>query len=531
MIVDILIAWLFLGIFWYSLFFFKLSKISVFIIASLAFALFEGFQLSWFLHQIQPHLAFICLYFLLSLALGLQFGLLSVGMVFKPSLYRVFCLSLFWFWLEKSRLLWFSGFTWAPLGDLLTSSLIPVQLAAFIGVYGLSLYIVLAGGVLFLFFKEKKGRYLGLWAFLLVFAYGIGIFRMSYITGENPTEKTYNIALIQTAIPVSEKQKLPGLESHFIPYVTQWENIFKQCTSLTQHKLDLILFPENVVGAIWDGPICPLEEALEMAHRSGFSPPKNLFLKPPYAYPTPSENTLITSAFFCQLISEVCEACVIAGFYEKERKEKRYYNSAFIFYPDATYNCYRKNILLPIAEYLPLPVFLNLAKNFGIQGFFSKGKETIFEFLGKKGGVSLCYEETFTSLLRKKRKAGAEFFINLTNDYWYPESTLPEKHLSLSRLRSIENGVYTLRACNSGVTCIVDPLGRVKKFLEYDKSGFKVKAGILYESLSITSFETFYSKWGDVPFIILSCLLLIPFIRSLLEMYLFSKLFRRKKHT
>jgi len=51
--------------------------------------------------------------------------------------------------------------------------------------------------------------------------------------------------------------------------------------------------------------------------------------------------------------------------------------------------------------------------------------------------------------------------VNLTNDAWFGDSTEPWIHLALAQLRAVEHRRYLVRATNSGVSGIVDPVGRI----------------------------------------------------------------------
>ena len=51
--------------------------------------------------------------------------------------------------------------------------------------------------------------------------------------------------------------------------------------------------------------------------------------------------------------------------------------------------------------------------------------------------------------------------VNISNDAWYGDSAARFQHLMMARFRAIENGRYLLRATNDGITCVVDPYGRV----------------------------------------------------------------------
>ncbi len=55
---------------------------------------------------------------------------------------------------------------------------------------------------------------------------------------------------------------------------------------------------------------------------------------------------------------------------------------------------------------------------------------------------------------------GLKFFVNISNDGWYGDTSAPLQHLNMARMRAIENNRWLLRDTNTGVTAVIDPYGR-----------------------------------------------------------------------
>ena len=81
----------------------------------------------------------------------------------------------------------------------------------------------------------------------------------------------------------------------------------------------------------------------------------------------------------------------------------------------------------------------------------------------------------------------------MTNDGWFGISTGPYQHLQQARLRGIEEGLPVVRAANTGISAVIDPLGRIVAQL-----GLGVE-GVLDSSLPSAIAPTIYARSGDIP--------------------------------
>jgi len=76
-------------------------------------------------------------------------------------------------------------------------------------------------------------------------------------------------------------------------------------------------------------------------------------------------------------------------------------------------------------------------------------------------GTPICFEDAFAGICKGFADAGADFFINLTNDSWSKTVSAETQHLAAARFRCMENRLSMARSANGGITCLIDPLGRV----------------------------------------------------------------------
>jgi apolipoprotein N-acyltransferase len=130
---------------------------------------------------------------------------------------------------------------------------------------------------------------------------------------------------------------------------------------------------------------------------------------------------------------------------------------------------YDKEYLLAFGEYLPFgdtfPILHEWSPN---SGKFSAGTELeplrVTTADGKEHKVTalICYEDILPSFTNEAvRHADPELLVNMTNDAWFGDSSEPWEHLALAEFRAIEHRRYLVRSTNSGVSAVIDPVGRV----------------------------------------------------------------------
>jgi apolipoprotein N-acyltransferase len=126
---------------------------------------------------------------------------------------------------------------------------------------------------------------------------------------------------------------------------------------------------------------------------------------------------------------------------------------------------YDKQFLLAFGEYLPFgdtfPILYKWSPN---SGRFTPGTTLAPLPLGEHQlSVHICYEDVLPSFVNRMiSEAPADLLVNITNDAWFGDSTEPWIHLALATFRAIEHRRYFVRSTNSGVSAIIDPVGRVQ---------------------------------------------------------------------
>ncbi len=120
-------------------------------------------------------------------------------------------------------------------------------------------------------------------------------------------------------------------------------------------------------------------------------------------------------------------------------------------------------------------------------------------------GVQICYDFDFEDGARKLARAGAELLVVPDMDplEWGIKQHL--QHSAMAPMRSVECGLWTVRAASSGESQIIDPLGRVRARLEAGKSG------VLAGQARLVRARTVYTACGWVlgPLCLAAALLLL----------------------
>lgn len=145
-----------------------------------------------------------------------------------------------------------------------------------------------------------------------------------------------------------------------------------------------------------------------------------------------------------------------------------YFNSALLFSPEGQIlGVYDKIHLVPFGEYIPARKFWPWIERFlPIEDFTAGSKHKIFSVINQDGqelkfGVLMCFEDIFNNIATDFIRHGADFLVNMTNDAWFGDTSIPYQHMQASIFRAVENRVYCLRAANAGISCFIDDVGRV----------------------------------------------------------------------
>lgn len=428
------------------------------IITGLVFYLMS---ISWVVHTMTTYgglplpLAFLVL-IALSLYLALYVGIFAYGVTRlsgRGALAYLVGVPAFWVGLEYARTFLLTGFPWNLLGYSQYQNLWLIQIASVTGIYGISFLLVLTNaGVAQGCLLFRQG-----WRPALLPVGGVGVFLLGIVLfgiGRMVSAETERTAIRVGIIQGNIAQELkwdPGFQQRTI-------DVYRRLTQEVGKEADLIVWPETAVPFFLREGGALSQRVLDLADEVG----SFLLVGSPDRTPDPSP---------------------------------RLYNSAFMISPQGRIvQKYDKIHLVPFGEYVPLKSLLFFVEKMatGIGDFNAGQHFTVFETPRGRFGVLICYEAVFPDQVRRHVLAGADFLVNITNDAWFGDSAAPYQHLSMAILRAVENGVYLVRAANTGISALVEPTGRV-----LERSDLFVEA-VLSGTFTPGSARTFYTRYGDV---------------------------------
>ncbi|MEN8168779.1 MAG: apolipoprotein N-acyltransferase [Pseudomonadota bacterium] len=309
----------------------------------------------------------------------------------------------------------FTGFPWLNLGYSMIDA--PLRgYAPVVGVYGLSLIVVLsAGALLWLWHERRRGWKVALPLLLLLWGGGVLLDRIEWTT---PVGEPIRVTLIQGNVPQTTKWDPEHIRHRLKTYA-----------DLTRQHLDssdLIIWPENAVTVFY--------------HR----------IEEDYFKPLAAE-------------ARVSKTDIILGVPELDADAKRYYTTMMSL--GSHHSFYRKRHLVPFGEFMPLEGMLRgLVDFFNMpMSSFSPGsdEQPPLEAAGHKIAATVCYEDAFGEEMIDFLPE-ATLLVNGSNNAWYGDSLAPHQHLQISRMRALETGRPMLRATTNGISALIDEKGEIQ---------------------------------------------------------------------
>jgi len=356
-----------------------------------------------------------------------------------PRRLRIVVFPLAWVGLDYLRGKALTGFPWMDLGYTQAFHPALIQTAELTGHAGVTLHIVVANLIIHQIIANARAKRSGALpsaspypaALLVVAALGLAaaqgysLWRFHDLRTAVSRLPAAKIAVIQGNIDQSQKWR-PRLQG---ATVDTYIGLSRQARA---GGADLIVWPETAL------PFFPSENPL-------FALVSDEVARPPH---TP----LLTGTPFVE---------------RGPRGRPRYFNSALLLRREngaLVSQRYDKEHLVPFGEYVPLGRYLPAALRplVATAGNFTPGESAAPLMAGDiRAGMLICFESIFPDLATARVLAGANLLVNITNDAWYGRSSAPYQQLAMTVFRAIETRRSLARAANTGVSALVDPLGRV----------------------------------------------------------------------
>ena len=192
------------------------------------------------------------------------------------------------------------------------------------------------------------------------------------------------------------------------------------------------------------------------------------------------------------------------------------YNSIYVIdHSGSILALYDKVHLVPFGEYLP---FEHILERLGLQeltkqrgGFLAGDRHRLISVPGAPAALPLiCYEIIFPGeAIPSGQRPG--WIINVTNDGWFGISTGPYQHFQQARVLAIEEGLPVVRAANTGISAVVDPLGRVINSLPLGREG------VIDSPLPRPIRAPLYARVGDAPAALMVAIAFFVVVRRRLQ--------------
>jgi len=471
---------------------------------------------------------------------------------------------------ERLQGLFLGGFFWRFLAHSQYQNITLIQTADIFGTAGLSFLIAIVNGLLAELIIAARQKHIFKISNLVKIAIVSSAVVAAIIYGQwriNQSPKFITqgplVASLQSNVPQSVKRSFEESDTIF-------DELIQKSKAAAEATAELIVWPETMVQAVLNERVLAILD------------PSHSYIIFDNALKEHSKDTayLLVGAYGgTPQISE-----------DSSIHLAKKYNSAFLYKSDGRKSdkFYSKIHLVPFGEFLPFkkkfPALYNLLMKctpYNYDYSLDAGSEfTVFEMTScchserseestptpqpttspqqaetqdrKKEtrfyrfSVIICYEDTVPAITRRfaldrHGQKQIDWLVNISNDGWFAKfkdgkvftSTELPQHAAICAFRAVENRLPVLRSVNTGISCLIDSLGRIQDGYVTASPDFPAKAmqrqgiaGWFIDKIPIDKRLTIFSKYGQfLDFSCAICLVLL-IIGQLSE-----NIFRSKKHT
>ena len=415
---------------------------------------------------------------------------------------------------ERLQGLFLGGFFWRFLAHSQYRNITLIQIADTFGAVGVSFLIAMVNALiaeLILAARENKlfkPAQLSKIVFVSVALIATVFYgRWRIEQSKNFVEDGPLVGAVQSNVPQSVKDSSLPEENERV-----FQDVVEQSRLAISAGAELVVWPETVVPAILNTEILRM---LELSHSY------NVFDRA-------IRNHAREGAFILAGATGGKPMVTSDGMIELIEK----YNSAFLYKDDGSQSekVYSKIHLVPFGEVVPFkksaPWLHRILMGFTPYDFdytLDAGTEyVVFEMPREKSqneqnyrfGVMICYEDVFPAIAREfaldeRSEKRVDWLINISNDGWfsyfqgekvYSSSELAQ-HAAICVFRAVENRLAVVRSVNTGVSCLIDTLGRMKDGFEAGNLPAKAMkrqgiTGWFVDKMPIDKRVTLFSRYG-----------------------------------
>lgn len=348
----------------------------------------------------------------------------------------------------------FTGFPWNLWGYTWVAFEPMLQSAALIGMYGMTLLTLIFAFLPAFFFKNTADRFGKIFciAFVVVvfclLAWGTGRLQTDLPESNHP----FIIRIVQPNIAQQAKWAPDTREQH---ERILW-GLSLQTAQQTPH---MVVWPETSLPLVNTGDVRRLEYMLQEAFHPG---------------------TMLAAG-----VAEIET--------DPATEQTSVYNRIGFYHPDGKRaGFYDKFHLVPFGEFLPFEQYWPVKPVAFSGGSMTAGPGVRTFHIGNVPAFSalICYEVLFPgeTVLETDRP---QWILNSTNDAWYGNTSGPYQHLAITRARAVEEGLPVVRAANTGISAMIDPMGRIVDSLPLNAQG------IIDRALPASLEPTIFARCGN----------------------------------
>jgi apolipoprotein N-acyltransferase len=383
-----------------------------------------------------------------------------------------------WLCFEYIHLNWELSWPWLTLGNVFATHPDWVQWYEFTGCSGGSLWVLLVNLLLFGMLRRGFGRLRIVYIILLIPI----PFMVSRLLASNIAEQTAATGTDTPDVVVVQ----PNIDPYNEKFVenTQDSQLIK-LISLSESQVDahtaLVVWPETAI------PRDINERELE----------GNPYLAPVWHFLGRHPHLdLLTGVEGFRLFSQHDKTSTSIPL-QDSGKYMESYNSAVLM-NQRRWQIYHKSKLVPGVETIPsfLRFMIPLFEKFGGtgSGYTGQSERTVMTTMDSAYHIApaVCYESIYGAFLSSYVKRGADLIVVITNDGWWGNTPGYHQHENYARLRAIEERRWVVRSANTGISCFIDPSGRVIDPQPWDTTE------VIKMRVPANKGLTFYARYGDI---------------------------------